>query len=146
MLTLLLAVGSAAASPGYPAEVEAYLGAPCTPQCTICHQDNGGGDGTVVQPFGEAMMAAGLTGGSNYDALHTALDQLAADGTDSSGSGTSDIDALTAGLDPNTGNSFCGIDPPTYGCATTGGARALWPTIAGLLGAVGAVWRGRRGR
>jgi MYXO-CTERM domain-containing protein len=136
LISLLLA--TAWASPTYPAKVSEDLGTPCVPQCTICHADNGGGSGTVVQDFGVAMMAAGLTGGSQYDLLQTALDTLDSDGTDSDGDGAPDIDALVAGVDPNTGEAFCATDTltPTYGCigsAVPAPASALG-ALAGLLG------------
>ena len=126
---LLLTISAASASPGYPAEINSYLGIGCDPQCTICHATNSGGDGTVVQDFGKAMMDNGLTGGSSYDKLHTALDALA-NGSDP---GATYIVTLTSGADPNTGTSFCDAVTPTYGfgCASA-------PELLGGAGFAGA--------
>lgn len=129
---LILLAHVARASGGYPAEIQSYLGLSCAPQCTICHEDNGGGNGTVVQPFGAAMMDRGLTGGSQYDLLHAALDAVATDGVDSDGDGLTDTDALGEGIDPNTGAAFCDVLTPTYGCAT-GGVGAGVGAIGGAL-------------
>ncbi len=131
MLTLLLLSAPAFASYAYPAEVASYLGLACTPQCTICHETNSGGQGTANQPFALAMKARGLTGLSNFDLLHAALDQMTTDGVDSDGDGIIDTDALAQGMDPNTGVSFCNTLTPTYGCATAPGPAGL-PGLAGI--------------
>lgn len=55
----LLPARAALASPDYPAVLEETLQMPCAPQCTVCHRDNNGGLGTVVQPFGNAMRFEG---------------------------------------------------------------------------------------
>lgn len=145
-MLLSLVATAAWASGGYPSEVASYLGVPCTPQCTICHATNDGGDGTVIQDFGVALLDRGLTGGSNYTALHTALDQLAADGVDSNGDGTPDVDQLASGADPNTGTPFCDVQTPVYGCSTTGaGPAALVGTLTGLLVTFGLRRRSPRG-
>lgn len=101
VLVFLCLSPGALASSTYPTSVESHLGASKIPACTVCHQSNAGGSGTVVKDFGVAMMAAGLSGGSDDTALFAALDQLSSEGTDSDGDGVSDIDELVTGADPN---------------------------------------------
>ena len=97
------------AMPTFPGEIQSYLHLSYAPQCTLCHGSVSGG-GPVVQPFGEAMLAAGLTvsGGST---LTNALDTLARNKTDSNGNGIPDIDELKAGNNPNPDKT-----PVQYGC------------------------------
>lgn len=143
-MLLTLMVAGAWASPGYPGEITSYEGLACTPQCTICHETNAGGSGTVSRDFGGAMESAGLTGGSDYAALDAALDTLDGDGTDSDGDGVTDLDELRAGTDPNPGGAaFCDVVTPTYGCFNT--AQAV-PSMWGLLGAVAGVFAVKRRR
>jgi hypothetical protein len=136
MIAILITATLTMASGNYPGEVQTEAGVPCAPTCTLCHATNAGGGGTVTQPFGQAMMARGLTGGGNTDALVAALGQLDSDGIDSDANGTSDVDALRAGENPNDGTPFCGdivVATPTYGCfqhARAGGSAAL------VLGAI----------
>lgn len=134
MLPLLLA-RLALASPQYPAALADEAGMPCTPTCTVCHATNAGGADTVTQPFGGAMMDAGLVGGGDTEALVAAFATLAGDGTDSDGDGTADADELATGDDPNGGEPLCGGPPvvtPRYGCFAPEGGSALV-----LFGAVG---------
>ena len=119
MLTLFSLLTLAQASGNYPAEVATFTEVPCTPTCLLCHTTAGGGGGTANQAFALALKDRGLTGGGDADALTTALSALEADAVDSDGDGTTDIEGLRAGLDPNEGNAFCGGDvaeAPTYGC------------------------------
>jgi len=137
---------SALASVVYPAEVADKAGMSCTPSCTICHETNGGGSGTVVHEFGMAMMDRGLTGGSAIDRLDTAFDQLAADGVDSDGDGVADTEELAAGDNPNDATSICGGDAaltPTYGCFNTAASPM---SVVGVLGGLLAVSVTRRRR
>jgi hypothetical protein len=149
MLAFLISAGLAAASGNYPSAVQAEADIPCAPTCTVCHATNAGGGGTVTQPFGEAMMARGLTGGGNADALVTALAQLDADAVDSDGDGSTDVDALRAGQNPNDGVPFCGdsvVEAPEYGClqhARAGGGATL--VAAALAIALSALRRSARG-
>jgi len=78
--------------------------------CLLCHASSGGG-GTVVQPFGIAMKAAGLNFGTDQAGMTAALNTLAANKTDSNGDGISDVDSLKSTIDPNPGGAS-----PQYGC------------------------------
>jgi hypothetical protein len=109
---LLLFASAARALPEYPGLIQAHLGLASPPTCNICHSSTAGG-GPVSQPFGQAMQAAGLT--RSADSLPGALDQLAADGTDSNGDGVPDIEGLKMGIEP-----LASKPPLKYGC---GGAR-----------------------
>jgi len=142
MLALTLLLSAAQASSGFPADIQGELGMACAPQCTVCHTTNGGGGGTVTSAFGMALLDRGLEGGGQEDLLFAALAQLDADGVDSDNDGTSDIDALTAGDNPNGGDPYCGdTAPPTpvYGCFNH------TPGIAGL-GIIAAIAAGTRRR
>ena len=151
---LALTPSVAGASTSYPGLIEQDLGATCpsAPACTICHHDLNGGVGTVVTPFGRAMVGLGLVAESPAS-LKSALDQEKAAHADSDGDGDTDIDALDACRDPNQaflgdgGSSGDGApasraeqafaDPtPEYGCAM-GRARkekgAAWLVVTGAL-------------
>jgi len=75
----VLAGGLAHGSSIYPPEVRAHLSLSYTPACTLCHETESGGFGTVTKPFGKSMMARGLVA-QNLGSLDTALDALAAGG------------------------------------------------------------------
>jgi hypothetical protein len=113
-LAVLTLVVPAQASTTYPAAVSEALEMPCPPPCTICHQDTNGGLRTVVQPFGVAMMDAGL-GFFAPETVPDALAVLLEEGTDSDGDGETDVDELGAGQDPNGDLDFCGR-AAMYGC------------------------------
>lgn len=135
MYTLLLT--SAWASSLYVSDVESTLGMPCQPTCVLCHETLAGGGGTVTREVGQALMARGLTGGSNSAALEAALAQLETDAVDSDGDGVIDVDELVAGDDPNPGGvAFCDLLVPTYGCVGSvvpAGPSAGAALVAGLL-------------
>lgn len=117
LLALPLLGNVALASSVYPSDIEAAVGSCKPPPCVVCHETNGGGDGTVTRDFGQAMMSRGLTGGSAHDLLNSALDRMTADAVDSDGDGTIDVDELAAGSDPNPGGvAFCDQLSPVYGC------------------------------
>lgn len=145
ILTLVLA--SAWASSSYPGDIESELGMGCVPQCTLCHETNGGGSGTVIQEFGMAMMDRGLTGGSNASALTSALAAMTSDGVDSDADGTIDTDELSAGQNPNGGADYCagGVEPltPKYGCFNSAQAPASALGIFASFLAFGLVKRRR---
>ncbi|MEQ1566137.1 MAG: hypothetical protein ABMA64_10905 [Myxococcota bacterium] len=129
------------ASATYPATLEAELGMPCTPACTVCHDSNLGGAGTVTAPFGAALVDAGVTGGSQTELLASALAALDAD---SDADGAPDTEELSAGDDPNGGDPLCGggVTAPEYGCLDQG------RSSAGLFGVLlaGALVRRHRAR
>lgn len=87
---------------------------PCAPPCTICHRDTNGGLRTVVQPFGLAMMDAGL-GFFAPETVPDALSVLLGEETDSDGDGEADVEELSVGQDPNGELDLCGRSA-AYGC------------------------------
>jgi len=131
----VLAAGLAHASSNYPAEVRAYLGLSDTPDCTLCHNVPTGGYGTVTTPFGVSMLGRGLKA-QNVPSLHTALDALAAEKTDSDKDGVPDIEELKAGTNPNVPGGGS-VPPPTYGCfdvsGQPGSPLALLPVALAFL-------------
>ncbi len=138
-MTLLFLASTVWASSPYPNAIATDLGMACTPTCNLCHASAGGG-GAVPQAFAQALVAEGLTGGGNTDALTTALDALAAAGTDSDADGVADVDELAAGTNPNDDSAFCGetaVTPPSYGCLnTTAAAPGALGVILGLAAAL----------
>ncbi len=129
-LAVLVAAGSAAASPGYPQILYDEVDAGCAPPCTVCHETIRGGWDTATKPFAEALMHQGLVG-DDEESLEIALEYLDAD---SDGDGRSDLDALRAGLDPN--DSTEPLCPVESGCvvASVPGHRATAPGLWWLLG------------
>ena len=150
LLALPLFANVALASSIYPSDIEAAVGSCKPPPCTVCHETNGGGGGTVTREFGQALMSRGLTGGSASDLLNTALDQLAADAVDSDGDGTPDWDELAAGSDPNPGGvAFCDQLSPVYGCVGVQASvvpRSAEAPVAGALLVAGLLVASRRRR
>jgi hypothetical protein len=145
LLLALLVAAPARASSIYPSDVQSALDMDCAPTCMLCHATNSGGGGTVTQAFGQAAMDAGLTGGANSELLAQVLTDLETSGSDVDGDGTTDIEALAAGLNPNGGDAFCAADggeaapTPTYGCLDTGGRHTAGAGFAALLLTAGAV-------
>jgi hypothetical protein len=140
ILALTLALGTAWASPSYPAALQDAAGMACSPSCVVCHATAAGGGGTANQPFTGALVARGLVGGGADSTLVSALAQLDADGVDTDGDGVTDLDALAAGADPNGGADLCGAGAPTgptYGCvqAAPGPTVPLLAALAVLLAA-----------
>ena len=127
----VLAGGLAHGSYIYPPEVRSHLSLSYTPACTLCHQSESGGFGTVTTPFGKSMMARGLVA-QNIASLDTALDALAAEHTDSDHDGVPDIDELKAQTDPNVAGGGS-VTPPSYGCfdatGQSGSPLALLPLV-----------------
>lgn len=115
----LLAGGMAHGSSIYPPEVRSHLSLSYTPACTLCHETESGGFGTVTTPFGKSMMARGLVA-QNLASLDTALDALSAEHTDSDHDGVPDIDELKAQTDPNVAGGGS-VTPPSYGCFDASG-------------------------
>jgi MYXO-CTERM domain-containing protein len=112
----------AAASTGYPAEIQARLQLPYTPPCSYCHP-GGDPDAGVGTQFGMAMVSFGLMGGNNLPSLDGALAGL-------EGTGSVYITDLQNGVDPNAT-----VPPITYGCFSgTNEGRTTGPAALFLLG------------
>lgn len=140
---LLGSARPAAAEPEFPGVIAAHLGTDCTPQCVLCHTVPEGGARNLKKP--SVKMPTGTTGYGlflanienvggdipNIDGLPAMLDALekqpcSADTMspcDSDGDGTSDIDELRAGTDPDQKGGLSSCDQPKYGC----GASMLTP-------------------
>jgi hypothetical protein len=125
LLTLLLLPRLSSASVAYPAEVKKYfevdtlVASPLG--CTLCHSNDQGGNDTVVQPYGRALLAAGAKG-SDVGSLKNALEQLEALGSDSDRDGVTDAVEIRAAADPNQGTGetvdpLAGVPLPQTGCA-----------------------------
>jgi MYXO-CTERM domain-containing protein len=112
------------ATPDFPAVIQQQLNLAQPPRCTVCHETDAGGIGTVVKPFGVYLVSRGLREGDETS-LKNAL--LADAGEKHSSNGrTSDIDALKAGEDPNGTPATAAVPDPAHGCSTG--------SPAGLLG------------
>lgn len=113
-----LAAPAARATPNFPDVVASHLELAAPPDCILCHAGPPG-RGTVTTPFGTTLRSRGAQA---YDegALRLALDALAAEKKDSDGDGTSDIDELRSGGDPNGGAGAEAI-VPEYGCRASPG-------------------------
>ncbi|MBI2393719.1 MAG: hypothetical protein HYV09_29365 [Deltaproteobacteria bacterium] len=135
--SLLLSAPPALASPFFPDEVRARLGLSAAPPCLICHDSLRGGLGTVVKPFGRAMIARGLVV-NDRATVGPALSKMEADNVDSDHDGTPDIAALRAGRDPN-GLFDLSAPPVEYGCGATFGRAprdGAWVALATMAGAL----------
>lgn len=134
-------------TPGFPAGIDAELSLQYFPPCTICHQDDLGGAGTVVKPFGNAMIARGLEPDDNQS-LIDALAAMESDAVDSDSDGVGDVQELRNKTDPNGSGAFDGPSP-IYGCGgghlTGYRPEPSYALMAGLgLAALGIGWRRRR--
>jgi hypothetical protein len=128
----LMSGASAEAKEEFPHEMARHLAAASDPPCGVCHQDAKTGKDTLVTPFAWGMRARGMTG---QDTLLGALDRVRANAVDSDGDGTTDVDELIAGTDPNSAASTPSmpgtVRDPQLGCAVAqgprrdGGARTL---------------------
>lgn len=140
-LLALLLPAAAQAKSSFPGQIQQHLQLSQAPSCILCHGSSQGG-GPVTQPFGQAMLAAGLTS-SGGPSLTRALDTLEADETDSNQDGVSDIAGLREGIEPTAAKP-----PIEYGC---GGAHIApsgnsgWLAIMLAFGTFGALsWRSAR--
>jgi hypothetical protein len=70
------------------------------------------------------LMDRGLSGGDT-SALASTLAALEAEGVDTDGDGTPDVEGLALGFDPNTGVNLCGLVTAEYGCFHGYGAALL---------------------
>lgn len=128
MLVPFLVLGAAWATSNFPPTLETDHGVPCQPPCTLCH-DGAPGSGTATTAFALAMKDRGLVP-NDTASLATALDSLAADGVDSDGDGSGDVDELAVGTDPNGGPDLCSVLTPSYGCLDTSRGIPSWPLVA----------------
>jgi len=119
------AAASARALPEFPQELQDATDAPCSPHCNICHRDDYAGGGTVDQPFAISMERIG---GLGHDVAR-AVERLRQNDVDSDGDGTSDIEEISRGDDPNTAYD-AGICGPMVGCAAVSpsatGTQTTW--------------------
>lgn len=118
VVTALLVVPDAAASQNFPKVVQSELGLKTAPECTICHMDNNGGEGSAKQPFALALQRLGAVK-KNDGLLIEALREAEARGIDSDGDCTPDIDELRAGKNPNVFDKADGGSEPDGGHSTT---------------------------
>jgi hypothetical protein len=105
------------ASQSFPTELASAAGMPCTPACTVCHRDNEGGSGTVVQPFGIAMFLRGGVQSAKPETVAPAFERIRAEleAGDSDKDQVSDLRELVAGTDPNVYGAVS-LCIPEYGC------------------------------
>lgn len=149
-IALVLALGSlswarvSAARPSFPEKLQDATGAPCPPQCNICHRDNGAGEGTLDKPFFKSLSSYGEV----EEDMRAAVEAMKQAGVDSDGDGTPDIDEIAAGDDPNS-SLDAKICFPDGGCGARVAPRGpLDPqaTAAALLAVVALGWLARRRR
>jgi hypothetical protein len=139
--------GSAAASLDFPGVIAKDEGLSSAPECTLCHDNPSGGVGTATTPFASYLRSRGLTLGDSAS-LQKALSAALAEHQDSDKDGTSDIDELKRGSDPNSGATD-GPPPAVYGCGAEvagshsfAGSTGAWLVALGLV--LGSVARRRK--
>jgi hypothetical protein len=121
--------GNAAADPALPAFLDGYVKMKCTPDCTLCHNDDTGGynnlrsainDGKTVNGFGYVLENDFNLSPVSQSTWGPAVDADRAKNSDIDGDGVDDIQELMDGTDPNDpspDSTICGGGGPTYGCA-----------------------------
>jgi len=131
------------AKPEFPPDIAHHLSASVVPACSICHLEGKTGGITVVTPFAMALRAHGFT--DSEDSLNSALDGMQSDGTDSDGDGTSDVEELRLGTDPNSPVPGATTADPTYGCnLASRPPRVGWGAVALSVAALVILGRRRR--
>jgi hypothetical protein len=127
----------ARAEASFPGDIQNDLHLASAPRCNLCHASPAGG-GPVVTPFGQAMVANGLTFGVDAS-VATALTALANQHIDSDCNHLDDVAELEQLRDPSTGLDFDGSGTAAAGCQ--GGPSLVpefgcWASLAGApLGA-----------
>jgi hypothetical protein len=144
---ILASPRGAAASDAFSPALADALALSYVPGCDVCHASGAAPVGAADRPFSAALVARGLVAG-DVASLVAALDALGADAVDSDGDGSLDVDELAWGADPNRAEVPEGgdVEPPTYGCAATGGDARPRSEAALALVLVGVGWRLARWR
>ncbi len=125
----------AQASEEFPAALQEAAGLPCTPSCTVCHGKTPGDAGSFqVRKLARDIVAKGLPLPHRTDQLKASYALYAADVNNKTAN-----DLLKSGVDPQTGDSFCG---PTYGCGAHVAKKAPPSDLSAPLWVVGAVVAG----
>lgn len=121
----------AAATPGFPHDIQVALMLSSPPPCDICHVGTPE-EGTATTPFALAMLAHHLEPGVD-SSVATALAGMERDDVDSNGDGRSDVEKLEQGDDPNTGLPLAVAPGVIYGCsAQRTPGDATWQGAAAL--------------
>ena len=170
-LLLLLVAGSARADPSFPQEIVNHFNIKCTPYgtgqwdpagCPICHRNDGGNCGTIINPFGKWVMAQGIScahGNTVASALDPVLETAKSMNIDTNCDGVPDVMQLEQCEWQALSQDQCGADAGAEGGITTdltenviyGCSVSPTPTVPGVVAfAVGAslvmmVVRRRRG-
>ena len=146
---LLLAANGAFATDDFPPVIANKLSLPQAPDCTLCHNNEQGGLGTVTTPVGSWFYGNGLRA-YNESTLTFLISKTDMKGQDSDGDGVPDMTELRQGTDPNVPNLADGgvgqIETPLTlktGCAIGGKAA---PNIGTLFAFVAILWATRRRR
>ncbi len=142
-------VGTVHASSDYPAVIRDSLGMECTPQCIICHKDNGGGPGNLRNTgFVRAMADQGVFGRTPeripqaLQAIENTMPEI-----DSDGDGLGDIQELRVSRNPsepdttNDEGDVCSNEV-RYGCGARMEPRSPLDGTAGLLAGLAALGLG----
>ncbi len=142
----------ARATEEFPPVITGELGLDYLPDCGLCHVKGNTGSGTAKTPFALAMKERGLQP-EDAVSVRSALMDLDKDGVDSDGDGSTDIEELMAGTNPNSPSDGATVrigDDPQYGCSVRGSSAGdpkglpLLYVLAGLV--VFALLRARVGR
>ncbi|HEX4474715.1 MAG TPA: thrombospondin type 3 repeat-containing protein [Polyangiaceae bacterium] len=137
------------ATDDFPPVIQNKLSLPKAPDCTLCHNNEQGGLGTVTTPVGSWFYGNGLRA-YNESTLTFLISKSEMTGQDSDGDGVSDVTELRQGTDPNVPNLADGglgqaETPLTLqtGCAI--GGRAA-PKAGTLFAFVAISWSARKRR
>jgi hypothetical protein len=117
-MVALTVTSSAWASPTFPTAVRDAVPMPCVPECTICHQTNAGGFGTLrPNGFGQNLQRDyGLSFGQ-VGTVAVAINGARAV-LDGDKDGRLDVAELSEGGDPNSSDASAATcdQGPQYGC------------------------------
>jgi hypothetical protein len=113
----------ARANPGFPLLLQQNVPMPCLPPCTICHQTNVGGYGTI-RPGSIGSSWKGMFGldGGQASSLVPALMAAKGANNDSDGDGIPDVTELAMGENPSDPTNAMPL------CTATGGSTTATPT------------------